>query len=223
MRSAKTLFFFGLLALTTLGLSQSALASAFYFESQIGVTQVRQPSPFFGADLPASSELGPAINFSLAFSFSGGDLPVEFQLGLHHRVAMGSTPSLNKYYGTQASYPFLRIQYSKIYVGIGITPFVWKLDSPSWSLSNFSRSSNALSYLGEAGFLWAVTPDFTLGVNAAVETISVGGTLSPKPSAELTGLMRFYFGFSSNHNSGTRSSNEFKGWRYYMGNEMRDH
>ncbi len=77
--------------------------------------------------------------------------------------------------------------------------------------------SSVISYYGEAGLLWPITRDFSLGTSASGQFVSSGGTLSPKPILELGVLMRFYFGHSGASSSASTGSNEWQGWRYPFG------
>ena len=196
-------------------------ASSFYYELQGGVTQIRGAAPFFGTGIPATADMGAAFNLSLAYSTSGGQIPFEVQIGLNHRLSTGSNGTESSY-SLMASYPMVRIQMSQIFVTVGATPLIWRRVEPSAGIENFSMPSSAWSYLGEAGFLWSVTPQFSLGTAAAAQFVKAGEEMSPQPVAEVTAVLRFYFGFSGG-GSGARSnsSNEFKGWRYPFGNELR--
>jgi len=204
-------------------ITRPAEASSFYYELQGGLGQVRSASPFFGTDAP-SSGFGPSFNLALAYSFSGGEIPLEFQLGLQSRLSTSSVDNGMTYYGVLAPYPMVRLQLSQFFIGGGVTPVLWRRVATSPGVDSFKMVSGSLSFLSEAGFLWAVTPTFSLGAAAAAQFVSTGGTLSPKPILEATAVLRFYFGFSKKGASASSSStsNEFKGWRYPFGSDLKD-
>jgi hypothetical protein len=109
-----------------------------------------------------------------------------------------------------------------MYVGIGVSPIIWRRVMDNAALSNFSRASTTYAALLESGLLWALTPEFSLGTSVGTQWVYSNGTLGPKPALDAMGLMRFYFGFTDGSGSGgSRSSNEFKGWRYPFGRELR--
>ena len=199
----------------------AAQASSFYYEIEGGVAQMRKSDPFFpGA--PSTSETGLGLNFLVAHSFSGGEIPLEPQLGLQYRLATASANGGAANYAVHAPFVTARLQMSMIFASLGIAPVIWQRDSSSPGFDNFSRAPGAYSYVGEAGFLWAVTPLFSLGASASGQFVSTAGIVAPSPILSATAILRFYFGFSkSGGSASSRSSNEFKGWRYPFGNELR--
>jgi len=203
-------------------LSNRAQASAFYYEFQGGLAQIRGSEPFFSG-APSVLDRGFSLNGSFGYSFTGGQIPAEAQIGLQHRAVTGSLNSM-QYFAIQAPYLIARLQLSRIFVGVGLAPWVWRRVGRSPGLDSFSRAEGSRAFLGEGGVLWPVTPQFSLGVSGAAQFITTEGTLAPRPAAELTVLMRVYFGFSKSNVSGAvrDSSNEFRGWRYPFGNELRD-
>ena len=187
-------------------------ASAFYYEFQGGFAQIRNSEPFF-TGTPSILDRGFSLNGSFGYSFSGGAIPAEAQIGLQHRTVTGSVNSM-EYYAIQAPYLIARLQLSRIFVGAGFAPFVWRRVGPMPGLDAFSGAPGSRAFLGEGGFLWP----------AAAQFITTDGVLSPKPTGELTVLMRVYFGFSrsSSSSDGRDTSNEFHGWRYPFGVELRN-
>lgn len=210
----------GLFLILLMTLSTPAFASSFYYELQGGMGQVREANPFFGDGAATPSSYGTSFNFSFGYSFSGGEIPAEVQIGLQGRLSSTSVSNGMTYYGLVAPYPILRLQLSRIYVGAGATPVMWRRIGSTAGLDALEMVNGSIAFLGEAGFLWPVAPTFSLGAALSGQFITTSGTLSPKPILEATVVLRFYFGFSKG--GAAASSNEFKGWRYPFGREMRE-
>lgn len=188
-------------------------AGSFYYEFAGGVSRMSQLSPFYGNAGSSSTGLGWAVNNSLMANFGSGG-PLEFQLGIQHRISGSSDDTMN--YGFQAAYPVLRVQLSRLYFAGGYTPFVWRRTSSQLGVQDYARAENTSAFLAEAGFLWPVMRLFSLGVSGSAQFANAGGGgSSPSPVMDGTVLMRFYFGFYGGGKD--HDSNEFKGWRYPFG------
>lgn len=120
----------------------SAKASAFYIETGAGISQMRSGSPFFGTGAPSVFDYGLDIETAFFFSFSGNS-PLDFQLGLQGHLFNASTDTTN--YALIAPYPMMRIQMSRIYLGLGATPFNFKRTAATAGFDSFQMVSG-LSY-----------------------------------------------------------------------------
>lgn len=196
----------------------SAAASSFYFEFAGGIAQYRQSEGIGGSQVDSTSNIGAAVNSTLLFSFDIEKSAVQFQIGVQDRFSLVSSRNMNL--GLHVPYAVLRLQITKIFVGVGYAPMVWKRVSDTTGIDNFNRLTDGKSIMGEAGLLWSVTPKFSLGAAAGMQMVSASGVNGPRPAFDLTALMRFYFGFMGDGKS-SRGSNEFMGWRYPFGQEMR--
>ena len=192
--------------------SSMAHAGSFYVETAGGVAKFQQASPFYGASAPNSTGIGYDTDIALMANLGSGG-PIEFHVGLQNRLSSASAGSQN--YLFEALYPEVRVQFSRIYLSFGATPLVWMRNQTTPGLDQIASASGALSMLGEAGMLWPITPEFSLGLAAGAQAVKSSGTLSPKPILDGTVLMRFYFGFFKSGSEA--SSDEFKGWRYPFG------
>lgn len=202
--------------------ASETLASSWYYEVQGGVSQINGGSPFFdssSATAGSTSDLGITFNLTIAHSFSGGKLPLEFQLGLQQRLI--SATDNGSTYSIYAPYPIVRLQISRLYVGAGLTPIVFRQAGSSLGFDQFSMVSGSIGFMCEGGLLWPVTPFFSLAAVGAAQYITTSGTVSPGPVLEALGMMRFYFGYSHTADE-VISSGEFRGWRYPFGNEIRN-
>jgi len=211
--------------LAAIGFSRNAHAVAFYFDLGAGASLHRDGGTFFAAPtLPAYSGISLAGNTGFHFLFSDGDSPLEVQLGVEGKLASGSDLA-GVQYETIAPYAVLRLQMSRIFLGFGMTPFVWTRANIPWGFDGLQMTTGSLAYLGELGFLFAGTPKFTASLVASAQVISTGAALSPLPTADLSFVIRLYFdpfGKGSGAGPGGSSSskrtpNEFKGWRYPFG------
>ncbi len=189
-----------------------AFASSYYLETGFGSGTLNHSQSFFGSTGTSTSSWNLALALGLFHNFSSGKSPIEFHFGLETRSVSSASGSL------LTAYPGLRIQLSVLYFSLGFTPWVWKTLSSSLGPSDIHRAPGATAALGEIGLLWALTPLFSLNLSGATQWVHSPAGNSPWPTYEVLGSMRFYFGFSSSH---SRSSNEFKGWRYPFGNSLR--
>ncbi len=205
------------LASTGAGFLSDARAAAFYVESGGGVTQIRGGESFFGGTIPSTTGLGGNFNLGVYYGFADARNPVDVQAGLHFRWSTSSTESM--FFATHATYANVRIQVSRIFFAAGITPFIWRRVSSSPGIDAFEQVSGTLVFFGEAGLLWPITRDFSLGTALSGQFVSLDSGLSPKPIMDAVVMMRFYFGHSVGGSSGgsAKESNEWQGWRYPLG------
>lgn len=206
-----------LLLATGMTMPQFGKAQSLYYEVEGGVSQVREASPFFGGGEAKTLAFGAAIDFGLFTGFTPKNKKniFELQVGIqgHYVTATASGGAVSML----TPYPVVRLQAARLFLTAGASPLVYKTTPAS---SSFTPSTGSIAVLGELGLLWPITPEFSLGLVAGGEAVSTGGTLSPKPAAELTILMRFYFklfGIGGDGNGSGRSSIEWNGWRYPFG------
>lgn len=204
-------------------------ASDFYVDVGGGLSSIRSGSPLYGGSFPGSADLGIAFDLGIFYNFSNAESGTELHFGINNKYSSGQNGSTSAY-ALFVPYPEFRLQMSKIYLGFGLSPLIYARNSTSPGIDQFNFTSSSLSILGEVGFLWAVTPKFSLGLNAALQQVSTSGVGSGAGTTgpliyDFTGSMRFYFGFSSPSGgasgSSGRGSGEFNGWRYPFGNELR--
>jgi hypothetical protein len=198
----------------TPGIVSLAYGAAFFVETGGGISQIRGGEAFFGSDLPGVSGFGGSFNLGVFYNFTDMREPMAFQFGLHERYSSASTAN---YFSTHAPYAVIRIQVSRIYVSGGVSPLVYKRLSDSPGIDHFEKSLSTLSYLAEAGVLWPITEEFSLGASTSLQFVRASGisAFSPKPIVDLGVSMRFYFGHSTGASG--KSSVEWPGWRYPFG------
>jgi hypothetical protein len=191
-----------MLTLAITCIASNARAGMWYYDLGGGITRLNDPNT-----------TGFAFDNAVYAGLGKNGAPVELQIGLQDRYSSASgSNGLN--YTYQALYPAARLQFDVLYFGGGVTPLLWRRASTSSGLSGFTYASGALGYFGEAGLLWSLTPTFTVGLNAALQSSSGGTQSSPKSAVDGTISFRFYFSVFSKDK---QSSGEYEGWRYPFG------
>lgn len=195
----------------------SAFASAFYTHFAGGVARWSNAQNFFSpSSMSSTSSLGYDLDLGIFFRPASGDPLIEFQFGILDKFQ--SVSSEGSSYVLHVPYPVVRVQFSLLYFGVGYTPFVF-YEQDALSVISPRRAIGGRGMFGEVGFLWSITPNFSLAASSSLQFLKRGTTdgFSPAPAMDLLLAMRFYWGFSSGH--GSKNSSEFKGWRYPFGRE----
>jgi len=193
---------------------------AFFVDAGVGYVQMQNTGTFYNnSSLGTNSGYG--LNLGLWTTFTNGNPPIEFQLGVQDRYE--SVSASGDSYGLNLVYPVVRLQLSRLFFSFGYTPFVMSsIGGSSTANETLSDKSGATAMIGEVGLLLPVTPKFSFGISFSDERVSSGGVASPSPIYTGNFFMRFYFGFGSGGSTGgsSRTSNEFHGWRYPFGREL---
>ena len=134
-----------------------------------------------------------------------------FALALQGRYLSGQTGAGESFTSITAS-PMLRVEFWRIVIGAGYTPYAFK------DLS-FSRNGRVDSVLTlEAQFLFPITHEIDFGLQAARQTFTTEFGDGPDPSLDYGLFFRLNFGLSGGA-AGERR--KFKGWRYPLGSPLR--
>lgn len=202
-----------------------AHAAQLYIETNGGVASLMGSRTYFDNRTQDTLKLGIALNVTAAVDLSPKKDRVRVHLGVQQRVGMGSDGT--GHYGVMATYPMIRVESMKLYLGFGISPLVWSHTSPAFSLTGWDTHHPRMSYLAEIGSQWPITPEISFIAQGAGQMVRLqGGTFSPKPSLEATVGFRFFVGGgSSAFAKAERESvplEEYSGWRYPFGSEMND-
>jgi hypothetical protein len=195
-------------------LISSAHASSFYFDLGGGISQYRNADVFAGATVPSISDFGVSANAGLFFCL--GDGALEFHLGIQDRfsnIIQGANS-----FGIHSPMAMVRIQIARIFLSAGYTNMVFRRLGTSFGFDNFQSLTGATSYAAEVGFLFPLTPKFSIGLLTGGQYVSSPSGLSPAPTIDIGAVMRFHFGFFGSSEKSTRgNSNEYEGWRYPFG------
>lgn len=213
------------ISLATLGVTLGAIAtcvsparsqaSSWYWEIGGGLGKIAGGEALFdrsGAE-GSSAALGAAANGGVYFNPLHGR-PLEPQFGIQTRANFGSSDSTRLF--MIAPYFIARLQASRLFVGAGFAPMVWRRAADDSGIADASRATGTMNFCAEGGVLWPITPDLSLGATAGAQFGLNSGTRSPDPAWDIGAMMRFYFGVSDPSGVGSRSS-EFTGWRYPFG------
>jgi hypothetical protein len=199
-----------LLGLSALLAQTSYAGPSFYADAGGSIVQIHSPSPFWANGAPNAS-IGYGLNYGIWTTFSNNDPALNLQFGVVNRYSSASGNGAT--YGFMAAYPVLRLQISRIFISAGATPLVWQSLDYNGVSYGIQRAVGAMSYLGEAGILFPITPKFSFGASATAEYVKQNSVSSPSPIGSANLLMRFYFDFDN----GSHQSSEFRGWRYPFG------
>ena len=112
------------LALAALLAPLEAHALTLYAEGAGAVAQFHNNVPFFGPGTDNPSGYGFGLDLGLFVSLTGGAAATEVQLGFQGKSSLGSQGGLS--YSILSTYPELRIQFSRIYIGGGAAPWVFR-------------------------------------------------------------------------------------------------
>jgi hypothetical protein len=183
-----------------------------------GLSQIRCASVFFQNDAPNPLSLGTALMGSVGFRVTPANAAIHLHVGAQHRYNTGSQDSL--IYTVQATYPFIRIEMKRFFVGFGLTPFVWKRLAGTAGLNNIDRANGWYGGLFEAAYLYPITPQVLFAAVGAGEAMVLNNVFSPRPMLTGIAMLRFYIG--GYRNSSEKEIPEFEreeydGWRYPRG------
>src|SRR3989338_6506003 len=151
-----------------------------------------------------SRELGGAIGLNRP------NAPVVFHFGIQHRLATASRGT--DYFGLQATYPFLRAEWSAIYITAGATPLIWKRAMRESGIDNFNQMAGSLAILAELGFAFFITPEVSFLAGATGQALRSPAGAGPYV-LDVTVGFRFFYGTYEK----TRDRRPFDGFRYPKG------
>ncbi|MDR3606601.1 MAG: hypothetical protein P4M08_04375 [Oligoflexia bacterium] len=190
-----------------------AHAGSFYVDAGGGVAKMQSLDAFGPGD--SSTSMGYNLNSSLFVNFSSGG-PIELQLGLVQDYASANGSTTGNSLSLLTVYPALRLQITRLYFTGGYTPWVWQSQGSGTSASA-ARAVGSSSVLAEAGLLWPITPEFSLGAFGNAQFVKNPDGNGPSPAMSAGVLMRFHFGYYGDNSGGGHKSNEYDGFRYPFG------
>lgn len=191
-----------------------AHAVPYYFEFGGNMATLTNPAPLFRS-LGKTASNESASTFAVPFTFGvhlqESQRGLLFSLALQGRYLSGQTGGAENFTSLTAS-PMLRLEFWRLVVGAGYTPFAFK------DLT-FSRNGDVDSVLTlEAQFLFPITPEIDFGLQASRQTFTTAFGDGPDPSFEYGAFFRLNFGLSS---AAAGERRKFKGWRYPLGSPLR--
>lgn len=133
-----------------------------------------------------------------------------FAVALQNRYVSGNTAAGDSFTFMTTS-PVVRLEFWKLVLGAGYTPYVWK-DFV------FSKNGSIDSVLTvEAQFLFPITIEIDFGLQASRQYFKTDFGDGPNPSSEYGAFFRLNFGFSD---AGASERKKYKGWRYPLGSPL---
>lgn len=203
------------LPLATWLTARDANAGSLYSEVIGGASIYQSPGTFFGDGTPGSQGFaaGGGI-YGTLFELTPG---IEGQGGLGARLT--STSDGATHYQLISFTPMFRLQVLNSFVGVGLTPLLWRRTGGIIGIDGISSPDSRLSVTAEFGVLWPVVPIFSLGLSGTAEWVKTADGLGPAPAYTGTVLMRFHLMFLRGGSGGSAESiGSLKGWRYPLGN-----
>ena len=205
-------------------LTPNAHAVRFYYELGGGVAQIRGGDPFFGSGTASVLGLGTALNLGIGLDFAKGMSEAHFHLGIQERLSTGAKDGVS--YSMHAPYGYVRMDTDQFYVTAGAAPLVWNRVAAAAGFDAFQRVSGGIGVLGELGLSFPITPIVTFSFVTGGQVVMSGGTISPKPSLELSGVLRVYTGGRTQFDKerkyyGEGGMGEYEGYRYPYGFDPR--
>lgn len=192
-----------------------AEAAHYYFEFGATSVQMTSPGPLFQSLslLPATSaESVIGIPLTLGVHLQNRQSGLLFSLALQARYITGSTSRGEGFTALPVS-PMLRMEFWRLVLGVGYTPYVFK------DLT-FMKNGGIDSVLTmEAQFLLPISPEIDFGLQVARETFKskINGD-GPNPAMEYGAFFRLNLGLSD---AMSTERQKYKGWRYPLGNPLR--
>lgn len=190
-----------------------ARALPYYFEFGGTLASLTDPAPLFESQgkqtsNTASSSFG--VPLTMGLHLQERQRGLLFSLALQTRYLSGTTGAGESFTAITTS-PVLRIEFWRLALGAGYTPYVWN------GLS-FNKNASIDSVLTiEALFLFPITPEIDFGLQASRQTFKTATASGPNPSTEYGAFFRLNFGLSE---SAAGERRKFKGWRYPLGSPL---
>lgn len=208
---------FRILSIAVLGflsVSRPAFAWPYYFEFGGTTASVSDASPLFqslglSTSTSASSSFG--VPITLGIQLQARQRGVLFSLALQSRYLSGRTDAGAAFTAMPTS-PMFRIEFWRLVVGVGYTPYVWK----DLTFSKNGSIDSVLTFEGQ--FLFPITPEIDFGLQAARSAYSSALYGDGPTVMEYGAFFRLNFGMSDAVASERR---KFKGWRYPLGSPLR--
>lgn len=118
-------------------------------------------------------------NLGVLASLLDGRSAIDVHLGILGKMTNGVIT--NTLYSALTPWAVLRVQVSRIYIGVGMAPFVYKRTGGDFGFDNFvtGGTPGQIGFIAEAGYLIPITPNFTLSIEAASQYIANGFRVQP--------------------------------------------
>jgi hypothetical protein len=192
----------------------TAQASGAYYEAGTSLGGFAAADPFFNQTAAAATSSGFVGSLSVYVPVSKPNAFGRLQAGLQTRISTSTIEGTTDSLAMGSLHLGARLEIWRFYVGAGYSPFTW-VSKPQQGVTSLHLNPGFSSYMGEAGLIWRVIPEFQIAACFGVEYgLGRGGIQSPLPVTEYG--LRFRFPFNPKEgNSG--SGVDFDGFRYPFG------
>jgi len=191
-----------------------ARATGAYYEAGTSMGGFAAADLFFNQPAASATSGGFVGSLSVYVPVSKPNAFGRLQAGLQTRISTTTVEGTGDALAMGSLHLGARLEIWRFYVGAGYSPLTW-VSKPQQGVTSLHLNSGFSSYLGEAGLIWRVIPEFQIAACFGVEYgLGGGGVQSPLPVTEYG--LRFRFPF--NPKEGTAASGvEFDGFRYPFG------
>ncbi len=191
--------------------SSCALAARHYFEINGGADYIGSMDWLFPSASGTRSDRGVALGLGYFYNVTPSNRFVQIHLGLRQDLLTAQLDAVQ--YSVTAPLAVLRIHFLPLYISAGFAPLVMQRNHPSWGLSGLQLADSTYAFLGEAGMMYGINPDLSLGIQAGAWLLMQQGFLSSNYSTTGSISLRFYIK-DGKGGSGSTTAPEYSGWRY---------
>jgi len=193
--------------------ARPARALPYYFEFGGSVASFTDPAPLFqslGKQSSTTADSVFVIPFTLGLHLQERQRGLLFSVALQMRYLSGTTGAGESFSAITTS-PMLRMEFWRLVLGAGYSPFVWK----DITFSLITSTTSVLTI--EPQFLFPITPAIDFGLPASRQTFESSFGTGPNPSTEYGAFFRLNFGLSD---AASGERRKYKGWRYPLGSPL---
>jgi hypothetical protein len=192
----------------------AAHATGTYYEIGTSLGGFAAADPFFNQPSAAATSGGFVGSLSVYAPVSKPNAIGRLQAGFQTRISTSTIEGTPDSLAMGSLHLGARLEIWRFYVGAGYSPWTW-VSKPQQGVTSLHLNPGFSSYLGEAGLIWRVIPEFQIAACFGVEYgLGQGGIQSPLPVTEYG--LRFRFPFNPKEGNAA-SGVEFDGFRYPFG------
>jgi hypothetical protein len=189
-----------------------------YLETGFGYSIISGGQNFFSPSSTSAGGAGFGLNAMLGFPLLPQSVFLQPHIGF--KTKLSSASATDGSLGVLTATPMLRLETPRFYIGVGLSPLVWRRVQPAFGFDGLEKVSGALGYMAEAGLLWRVVPFFHVALEGGAYMVSGASGFSPKPAFDASFQMRFFFWEEPGAAGGGKGRRKFDGWRYPFGMEL---
>ncbi|MGE0616415.1 MAG: hypothetical protein AB7P04_12315 [Bacteriovoracia bacterium] len=188
-----------------------------YFETGFGLSKIRNGSLALDSSFSDSPGFGLGGAFTLAYNITAPSSLLQVHVGIKDRVSTSGDDNGNSYM-LHSIYPVIRLETPRIYIGGGLTPYLFKRPG-GLGFSGFEKIESSMGYFTELGLLWRVVNYFHVSIESSLYFFSTPRGTSPSMALDFTFNMRFFLYNETGSGAGA-GGRQYDGWRYPFGIEI---